>query len=263
MKTLFITLALSITVLFSSCEKKMIGHSYETDFTKYFEGYEGGFILYDYNNKYYIRHNEKICTTRYSPCSTFKIPNTLLALQLGIISADSNFMKWDGTERRIESWNADQTLESAFKNSTVWYYQNLARQIGDQNYNKFLSEFNYGNQDISGGLENFWLYSSLTISPEEQVKFLEKIYLYDLPIDSININTLKKVMLIEESDVHKFSGKTGSGIKEGSPDIGWFVGAVELGSNIYLFATFIEGDDASGAKAKEISKRILQSIRII
>lgn len=263
MKILYTVLFFSVTVLFSSCDKKMIGHSYETDFTKYFEDYDGAFILYDFNNKYYIRHNEKKCTTRYSPCSTFKIPNTLLALQLGIISADSNFMKWDGEQRRIETWNADQTLESAFKNSAVWYYQNLARETGEENYEKFLSETNYGNQDISGGLTNFWLYSSLTISPEEQVAFLEKLYLYNLPIDSSNINILKEIMLIEENDIYTFSGKTGSGVKQGSPDLGWFVGAVELGSNLYLFATFIEGADASGVKAREISKRILQSIRII
>lgn len=263
MKILYILLILTTAISFSACDKKMIGHSYETDFTKYFEDFDGAFVLYDYNNKYYIRHNEKKCTTRYSPCSTFKIPNTILALQLGLITKDSSTMKWDGEKRWLEAWNSDHNLESAFKNSAVWYYQNLARETGEENYKKFLSETNYGNQDISGGITNFWLYSSLTISPEEQVTFLEKLYLYNLPIDSSNINILKEIMVIEKNDIYTYSGKTGSGKKDGSPDIGWFVGAVELGTNIYLFATFIEGDDASGVKAREISKRILKSIRII
>ncbi|KXK04886.1 MAG: Regulatory protein BlaR1 [Chlorobi bacterium OLB4] len=262
LKYLFIPVTIFSLFLFS-CNTESKGHFYETDFSKFFGEFDGAFVLYDYNNKYYIEHNSKKCSTRYSPCSTFKIPNTLIALQLGVIKPDSNFLKWDGTVRSIEAWNSDQTLETAFKNSTVWYYQHLANLIGDENYKHFLSSFDYGNKDISGGIDNFWLYSSLTISPLEQVKFLEKLYTFNLPVDSVYIEKTKELLLQEENEYYRFSGKTGSGSKNGFNDIGWFTGSVELGNNIYIFAILLEGKDASGVKAREISKLILKSMRII
>ncbi|KAA0210580.1 class D beta-lactamase [Ignavibacteria bacterium CHB1] len=262
LKYLFIPVTIFSLFLFS-CNTESKGHFYETDFSKFFGEFDGAFVLYDYNNKYYIEHNSKKCSTRYSPCSTFKIPNTLIALQLGVIKPDSNFLKWDGTVRSIEAWNSDQTLETAFKNSTVWYYQHLANLIGDENYKHFLFSFDYGNKDISGGIDNFWLYSSLTISPLEQVKFLEKLYTFNLPVDSVYIEKTKELLLQEENEYYRFSGKTGSGSKNGFNDIGWFTGSVELGNNIYIFAILLEGKDASGVKAREISKLILKSMRII
>jgi beta-lactamase class D len=38
------------------------------------------------------------------------------------------------------------------------------------------SKISYGNQDISGGIDQFWLSSSLKISPKEQADFMEALY---------------------------------------------------------------------------------------
>jgi beta-lactamase class D len=56
-----------------------------------------------------------------------------------------------------------------------------------------------------------------------------------------------------------FSGKTGSNGK----DLGWFVGTVELGSNIYIFATNIIGEGANGIKAKDITMEIIKRLKIL
>jgi beta-lactamase class D len=95
MKNLFYVFFVLNVILFSSCNKKTDNpqskqNGYETDLSKYFEGYSGAFVLYDVENKYYIRHNEEQCKKRLSPCSTFKIPNSLIALETGI-ATDENF----------------------------------------------------------------------------------------------------------------------------------------------------------------------------
>ena len=40
----------------------------------------------------------------------------------------------------------------------------------------FLNQFDYGNRDISGGIDRFWLGNTLRISPLEQVAFVQKMH---------------------------------------------------------------------------------------
>ncbi len=56
--------------------------SESTDVSQFFVETTGAFVLYDLNNDTYIRYNEQRCTTRYSPCSTFKIPNSLREIRI-------------------------------------------------------------------------------------------------------------------------------------------------------------------------------------
>ena len=40
-------------------------------------------------------------------------------------------MKWDVEKRMYDMWNQDLDLTNAFKYSAVWFYQELARRIGE------------------------------------------------------------------------------------------------------------------------------------
>jgi beta-lactamase class D len=117
-----------------------------------------------------------------------------------------------------------------------------------QNY---LSSIEYGNEDISGGLAEpgptdvAWINSSLTISPQEQVNFVQKMILGKLPISSSAIQMTKTLLFKEElSGGWKLFGKTGwSGsaiAKDGiSLEHGWFVGWIEKGEVFFPFAYLI------------------------
>ena len=50
----------------------------------------------------------------YIPASTFKIPNTLIALEEGVIKDHFETIKWDGIQQEYEPRNKDQTLKSTF-----------------------------------------------------------------------------------------------------------------------------------------------------
>ena len=66
------------------------------------------------------------------PASTFKIPNSVIALETAVVAdPDKDVFKWDGVTRSIEAWNKDHTLRSAIAVSAVPVYQEIARRIGE------------------------------------------------------------------------------------------------------------------------------------
>lgn len=255
----YLVLYVIAAILLTSCGE-IENKGYEADLRGFFGEYSGAFVLYDYNNKFYIRHNEEQCNTKYSPCSTFKIPNSLIGLETGVIKDENFVLQWDSVARNREELNMDHDLRSAIKHSVVWYYQELARKVGEEKMRYYIDTLNYGNKDISGGIDKFWLDNSLKISAEEQVQFLYKLYTDSLPFSKRNMDIVKNIIIqdtMENGAV--FSGKTGS---NGS-DLGWFVGTVQLGSNLYVFATNIVGDGANGMKAKDITREIIKTLKIL
>lgn len=212
------------------------------------------------DNEYRVLNNSDI-DTRVSPCSTFKIVNSLIALEESIVSENDSYKEWDGKRYYYDSWNQNQTMESAFKNSVVWYYQDIARQIGASSMKSYIEKINYGNMDISGGIDEFWLASSLSISPKEQVDLLRSIFLEDKFFSDKNIKYLEELMFIGEYDGIKLYGKTGS---SNEPSIGWLIGFYEHDGKRIAYATHISSDKStdkvSGLVAKEITLDILKSL---
>jgi len=224
-----------------------------------FQGFTGAFVLYDLNLKRYIRYNPERCAERFIPASTFKIMNSLIGLETGIIPDADYVIKWDGTKYDIPAWNQDHTLRTAIQNSVVWYYQELARRVGEKKMQEYVDAAHYGNQDISGKIDTFWLEGGLRISAEEQVEFLKRLYKGELPFSQRSMNIVKEILVLEKTETYQLSGKTGSGQRI-TPHESWFVGYLETKGNVYFFATNIEGSDGSGDKAREIAQNILQNL---
>ncbi len=244
-----------ITVLFGRMPSET------KDLSSYFRGYDGCFVLYNMTDDRYIRFNGKRCEKRFSPCSTFKIPNSLIGLETGVLKDENTMFKWDGTHYSFDDWNRDNTLTTAIKYSVVWYYQKLASQVGEKRMQEYLNRIDYGNKDMSAGLTTFWLGSSLLISPDEQVKFLTKLYRNQLPFSKRNMEIVRKIIIQKETKNFIFSGKTGSAMEDGKKTLGWFVGYVKKDGKEYVFATNIEGKDGAwGPKAREISTDVLKSL---
>lgn len=225
-------------------------------------GVEGSFVLYDLGNDVYIRYNSYRCQKGFLPGSTFKIYNTLIGLETGVASGKNFVIKWDGEDRGIKSWNRDQTLETAFKNSVVWYYEELAGRIGPERMKTHLEAIPYGNCDISTEKEPFWLEGDLRISQDEQVQLLKRLYLGDLPFSKQHVSLVKRLMFLEGTPEYTIRGKSGwvNFNRPKEKNIGWFVGYVEQNNNVYIFATNIETDDRRNdfsAARYEITKKIL------
>ena len=230
---------------------------------KYFQGYIGAFVLYDLNNNSYIRYNPARCAERFLPASTYKVLNAMIGLETGVVPDENYVIKWDGTKYDISSWNQANTLETAFQNSVVWYFQELARRVGREKMQYYVNAAKYGNQDISGQVDSFWLDGGLRISADEQVEFLKRLYRNDLPFSQRSMNIVKEIMVLETTDSYQLSGKTGSAQRV-TPHEGWFVGYLGTNGDVYFFATNYETTNpdgmASGDTAKNITRNILQSL---
>jgi beta-lactamase class D len=200
------------------------------------------------SKKKYV-YNESRANTPFVPASTFKILNTLIALETGAVT-EKDVIKWDGKDKGLAAWNRDQTLETAFNSSCVWFYQELARRIGTAGYEAYFSRVKYGTGKPTPELTTFWLEGDLKISAIEQVEFLKKVYKEELPFRHATYATLKKIMTVERTPEYTIRAKTGWAQRI-SPQIGWYVGYVESGVNVWFFATNMDISKPDDARFRQ------------
>jgi len=207
---------------------------------------EGCFILYDLQRDRYIRYNSQRCKQRFIPASTFKIFNSLVALEVGAIANIDTVLPWDGkVNSSFPTWNQDQTMRTAFTRSVVWFYQDLARKIGKERMQRYIQAVSYGNQDIADRIGSFWLNGKLRISPEEQIQFLLRLYRDDLPFSQSAIAAVKEIMILESNDRYILRGKTGWAMDvDGVKNTAWHVGYLQKGNDVYFYALNFENQIA-------------------
>jgi len=235
----------------------------EATLTKAFDGREGALVLTDCKSGKTERHNPVLCATRLPPCSTFKIWNTAIGIESGILtSADQPFFKWDGEKRFIEDWNQDLTLRQAYAFSCVPAYQALARKIGPARMDGWIHKFGYGNEDTSSGNDVFWLpapdRTPILISPDEQANLIRRLVHGDLPFSKDSLKILKDIMAAKTTSRGTLYGKTGTGgAGKNTPAVGWFVGYVVSDKSTVAFACVLKGRDATGKSARTLVEKLL------
>lgn len=236
------------------------------DFGKYFAdaGATGAFILYDPQQNVYRAYDTARCRTQFCPASTFKIFNSLVFLETGVIRDENEVIAWDSVERDIKEWNRDHTLRSGIQYSVVWLYQELARRVGRETLQHYLDTVGYGNRTIGKKVDEFWLDGSLQISPVEQILFLERLYRNDLPFSQRTMDIVKEILIREKTDAFTYRGKTGWALRNGM-NIGWFVGYVERKEGVYFFAINIDTkEDDKLLKARtDITWNILRDMELV
>lgn len=198
----------------------------------------GTLIISSLNTDQRYVYNPERARKRFLPASTFKIINTLIALEEKVIADENEIIKWDGSDKGVSEWNKDQNLKSAFASSCVWFYQELAKKIGLEKYQQYLEKLQYGNQKTGTKTTTFWLDGDLRISAEEQIDVLKKIYRRQYSFKTENYNILNKIMIVKSNPDYVVRAKTGWA--RTSPQIGWYVGYVETKNDIWFFACNID-----------------------
>lgn len=205
-------------------------------------------------------YNEARARKGFLPASTFKIPHALFALDAGVVRDEFQVFKWDGVKREFENWNRDQDLRSSIRNSVVWVYQWIAKEIGEARAKDYLSKTGYGNADPSGGKEGYWLDGNIRITAHEQIDFLRRLYKNELPFRVEHQRLVKDVMIVEAGRDWILRAKTGW---EGR--MGWWVGWVEWPTGPVFFALNIDTPNrmADLPKREAITRAILRSIEAL
>lgn len=239
------------------------------DLSTVYGRFTGAFVGFDTRSGITYRSNPALCATRLSPASTFKIPNSLIGLETGVIPDEHFVIPWDGVRRWSGDWNRNHDLASAIKYSVVWYYQELARRVGAVRMKHWIDTLGYGNGDISGGIDRFWLGSSLLISPNEQVIFLNRLRMNAVPFSARSIEIVKRIIPQDSGNGWVLHGKTGMADFDSTKAVGWYVGWVDRAEGSFVFANCLVTRDAQRdeeeifAIRKKISVEILQLLKVI
>lgn len=257
-------LLLSLTVVLIGC-----AHKTPKD---YFPKMRGCFLLYNLKTEKFVQAiGGKTCQERFPACSTFKIPLAAMAFDSGILKDENQTLKWDGKKGFLDQWNQDHNAKTWMRDSVVWFSQRLTPQMGEKKLKKYLKDFNYGNQDLRGGITQAWLKSpseeiGLKISAYEQIQFMKKLWTGKLPISKKAIELTQKITFLENSPKgYALSGKTGSNFfdKEKTKHFGWFISHLGRGDEEYITITSISDLESTdpqsygGRRSREITKQIL------
>jgi beta-lactamase class D len=219
------------------------------DLAKHFAdaGTAGTFVGYKIDDYLVIASDKDRSGEAMLPASTFKIPNSIIALETGVVGdPDKDVFKWDGVTRIIEAWNKDHTMRSAIAVSAVPVYQEIARRIGAERMQKYVDLFEYGNRDIGGGIDQFWLTGNLRIDPVQQVDFVDRLRRGTLPVSKRSQDLVRDILPVTkvgDSIIRAKSGLLGAEI--GKPSLGWLVGWAEKGSADTVFALNFDVRDPS------------------
>lgn len=246
LKTLLFTL-----LLISTCAQAQVKSTCDDNCT---------FVLKKSNGSELVVANHERSEKRFSPFSTFKIPNSLIALELDVVSSLDQKLTFDGERYPVEGWwrkswyESPLTLKQAFELSAVPIYRQIAYQVGEKQMNKLLTAFDYGNKDINSGIDNFWLNGSIRISAKEQVAFLQRLNEGHLPVSKQALNQFKTVMEAEKADSYVLYAKTGAGRISNERVLGWYVGFVETKGEVHYFAFNLEDESFAQMGKKRIAK---------
>jgi beta-lactamase class D len=181
----------------------------------------------------------------FLPASTFKIANSIIALDTGVVAdPDKDVFKWDGTVRNFPDWNRDHTLRSAIAASAVPVYQEIARRIGTDRMKAYVDKLDYGNRDISGApIDYFWLSGNLRISALQQIEFLDRLRRGTLPVPERSQALTRAILPVTKVGDSVIRAKSGLiGVDDKSPaggvsaTVGWLVGWAEKANTVALFA---------------------------
>ena len=174
-------------------------------------GTTGTFVAYKVDDYLIIASDKVRSGEGRLPASTFKIPNSIIALETGVVEdPDKDVFKWDGVTRSIEPWNKDHTLRSAIAVSAVPVYQEIARRIGAERMQKYLDLFDYGNRDIGGGIDQFWLTGNLRIDPIQQIDFVDRLRRGVLPVSKRSQELTRDILTVTKVGDATIRTKSGS-----------------------------------------------------
>ncbi|MBA3590694.1 class D beta-lactamase [Methylibium sp.] len=202
--------------------------------------------------------NGRRARQRFAPASTFKIPNSLIALEAGAVRDEREVVPYGGKPQLFPQWERDLNLREAFAASSVPVCQELARRIGLARMRAAVAGFGYGNAEVGGVVDRFWLDGPLAISAIEQAAFLVRLAQGSLPVSARSLAIVRDISTVETRAGAVLHAKSGW-LFDAKPQVGWWVGWVEQAGGLHGFALNIDMQSIADAPRRErIGRRLLE-----
>lgn len=226
-------------------------------------GTPGTFALYDVAADRVIVVDSARAMRRYTPASTYKIANSLIALETGAVADETEVVPFGGEPQPVDAWEQDMDLRDAFAASNVPVYQEIARRVGLERMQDWVDRLDYGNRELGGVPDRFWLDGPLAISAVEQVRFLARLARQELPASASHQHVVREIALIDETPDVALFGKTGW-LFDATPMLGWWVGWVERDGRVYPFALNIDmASDDDTSKRIPLGRELLERLGVL
>lgn len=233
---------------------------------------KGSTTIYDLKKDRWVFTDSLDALVETLPASTFKVINLLVALETGVIKDENDTVHWVGsTDTALYGYRPeiyrDMTVKEAFQESAGWAFIELAKKVGRERYQHYLTLSHYGNRTLTEKGADFWNFGAFAVSPLNQVQFLANVFKGKTPFSKRNLEILKRAMITEQTSSFTMRSKTGWTRVEGK-DWGWWIGYVEHRDNVYFFATRVTKDRAIrnerfGPCRKDITKEILRQLHML
>ena len=230
------------------------------------EHVNGAIALFDSASNILSCSDEARCRQPRHPASTFKIANSIIALETGVVAEPESPLPWDGKTYDVPDWNRDHTLRTAIQVSCVPCFQGIARQVGEARMGEWVRKLEYGNFDISGKIDTFWLVGALRITPVEELDFLRRLDRAELPIQPFVRDMVIDMITLDVGDDYVLRGKTGALLPPEAELTGWFVGWVERDARRVYFATLVdtvEPDIDFLKSRRRVTERVLRRLALL
>lgn len=210
-----------------------------------FDNSRGDFTIYDLE-----RFRKPV-----SPAQTFNIFSALVALHTGKLTDDSS------TVMGLDSASTVLSLSSAFKNNSTSHFQTIAQLIGKDTLKYWMDSVKYGNKKTGNDISAFWLNDTLTISPDEQLGLIKRLYFKQHPFRASVQEQVKKMMVIVNNAQYQLAYQQGNLVR-GNKQQAWVVGWIEENRHVYPFVLSFDADLSADTDAigKKLSEDILRDL---
>jgi beta-lactamase class D len=202
-------------------------------------GVVGTFVLYDVASDHLTLVNARRAETRLIPASTFKIANTVIALETGVVKDENEIIPYGGKPQPFKQWEKDMSMREAIALSAVPIYQELARRIGLERYQTWLARLDFGNRQTGSVVDTFWLDGPLEISAIEEARFVARLAQQKLDATPRSQAIARDIIRLESRDDKVLYGKTGWRFSS-TQNLGWWTGWVERDGKIVAFSLNID-----------------------
>ena len=227
-------------------------------------GVKGAFVLFKPMRERYRVHNALRAERRVLPAATFDIANALVGLEVGSIADENEVFGWDGRTKPLEAWERDHALASGMREGVAWMFQEVARRTGKVRMREWLERLEYGNRDLSGGIDHFWLQGGLRVSAMEQVRFLHRLAEGRLPMTQRAQRLVRSALALEKTRERTLYALPGA-VATGPEAVAWWLGWIERKGRpqAYFAMNFAPGPRMPVAEGPAIGRAVLREAGVL